>query len=147
MNARTTLKAAGWGALAVIAAGSSPLTATEINPMRDALLSALTAEAKAADATFSGFSPERGAALFKGTFTSGKPDTPSCTTCHSADPTRPGQTRAGKTIEPMAVSVTPQRFTDGEKVAKWFERNCTSVLGRLCTPTEKGDFLTFMINR
>ena len=38
----------------------------------------------------------------------------------------------------------PARFTDPEKVAKWFLRNCTSVLGRECTAIEKGDFLTFM---
>ena len=58
-----------------------------------------------------------------------------------------GVTRAGKPIEPMAVSKTPNRYTDHRKVAKWFRRNCKSVLGRQCSPREKGDFLTFMINQ
>ena len=50
-------------------------------------------------------------------------------------------------IEPMAVSVTPDRYTDPKKVAKWFRRNCKSVLGRECATLEKGDFLTFMISQ
>lgn len=114
---------------------------------RNALLSALAAEAKAGDPAFSGFSAARGETLYASRFGGGKPETPSCTSCHSPDPAKPGQTRAGKDIDPMAVSVTPDRFTDPEKVAKWFGRNCTSVLGRPCTPVEKGDFLTFLIGR
>ncbi len=58
-----------------------------------------------------------------------------------------GETRAGKPIEPMAVSVTPDRYRDPKKVAKWFRRNCQSVLGRECTAPEKGDFLTLMISQ
>jgi len=45
----------------------------------------------------------------------------------------------------MAVSANPQRFTDMEKVEKWFGRNCNSVLGRDCTPQEKGDVATWLI--
>ena len=75
----------------------------------------------------------------------GKPDTPSCTTCHTDSPLNTGKTRAGKAIEPMAVSANPQRFTDMEKVEKWFGRNCNSVLGRDCTPQEKGDVATWLI--
>ena len=77
----------------------------------------------------------------------GKPDTPSCTTCHTKNPTAMGQTRAGKEIKPMAVSKTPDRFTDPEKIAKWFLRNCTSVLGRECTAAEKGDIITFLASK
>jgi hypothetical protein len=47
----------------------------------------------------------------------------------------------------MALSKTPDRYTDPKKVAKWFRRNCKSVLGRECTPLEKGDFLAFMMNQ
>jgi hypothetical protein len=133
--------------LLLLTAGSAAQAAGAADPARAAILSALEAEARSADPGFSGFSAERGAALFSAKSTAGKPDTPSCTTCHSDDPRKPGQTRAGKDIHPMAVSVTPDRFTDAEKVAKWFERNCHGVLGRPCTPLEKGDFLTFMISR
>jgi hypothetical protein len=47
----------------------------------------------------------------------------------------------------MAVSKTPDRYTDPAKVEKWFQRNCQSVLGRECTAVEKGDFLTFMTSQ
>ena len=74
-------------------------------------------------------------------------DTPSCTSCHSTDPLNSGRTRAGKDIAPMALSKTPARYTDRKKVEKWFRRNCKSVLGRICTPLEKGDIITFMISQ
>ena len=134
--------AAGLLALGVSAAGAADLAAA-----RGAILDGLTAEAKAADPGFSGFSAQRGQALFLSKNTSGKPETPSCTTCHTADPTQMGQTRAGKEIDPIALSKTPDRFSDPEKVAKWFGRNCNSVLGRACTPLEKGDALTFFAGR
>ncbi|MGP3698019.1 DUF1924 domain-containing protein [Rhodobacter sp. NSM] len=86
----------------------------------------------------------RGRALFQATQTGGKPDTPSCTTCHGSDVTKAGQTRTGKEIAPLALSVTPDRFTDTSKVEKWFGRNCNSVLGRDCTPGEKADVLAWL---
>ena len=89
------------------------------------------------------FSPERGKAFFEATHTGGKPDTPSCTTCHGKDPHKSGQTRAGKVIDPMAVSANPERFTDLKTVEKWFTRNCDTVLGRSCTAAEKGDFIAY----
>lgn len=117
------------------------------NPARDAIVADFAAQAKAADGAFTGFSRERGAALFTARHMSGKPETPSCTTCHGDTPFSTGQTRAGKIIEPMAVSKKADRYTDSKKVAKWFYRNCRSVLGRECTALEKGDYLTFMISR
>lgn len=90
------------------------------------------------------FTAERGRALFFANHPGGKAETPSCTSCHGRTPKERGVTRAGKPIEPLAPSVTPERFSDPEKVEKWFRRNCKSVLGRVCTTREKGDFLTFM---
>lgn len=94
-----------------------------------------------------GFSAERGKAFFFASPGTGKPDTPSCTSCHTDSPQGTGRTRAGKPIEPLALSQTPDRYSDLEKVEKWFRRNCNSVLGRQCTPREKGDFVTFMIGQ
>ena len=111
---------------------------------QDAIIAKLAGEAKAADAAFAGFDEKRGKAFFLATQTTGKPETPSCSTCHGKDPKKAGQTRVGKTIAAMAVSVTPDRFTDPEKVAKWFTRNCNNVVGRECTALEKGDFVTYM---
>lgn len=114
------------------------------DPARDALLASLAAEARQADAAFAGFSGDRGRAFWQADHPGGKPDTPSCTSCHTKDPTAEGQTRAGKQIAPMAVSRTPDRFTDPAKVAKWFERNCNTVLGRACTAAEEGDVITYL---
>jgi len=85
-----------------------------------------------------------GQAFFQGTHSGGKPDTPSCTTCHTSDPRAMGKTRAGKPIDPMAASANPNRFTDPAKVEKWFLRNCNSVLGRECTANEKADVLAYL---
>lgn len=108
------------------------------NPARDALIAGY---ARAAGTTLSA---QRGKALFTGRHTGGKPETPSCTTCHTSDVRAMGRTRVGKAIEPMAVSLSPERFTDPAKVEKWFGRNCNSVLGRACSAQEKGDVLTWL---
>jgi cytochrome c peroxidase len=129
-------------ALAVVAALSLPVVAAA---RQDALLAVYKKEAAAANPSFAGFSAERGKAFFLADHTGGKPDTPSCTTCHTKNPANVGQTRAGKAIDPMAVSANPDRFTDMAKAEKWFARNCSTVLGRECTPAEKGDFITFMM--
>ncbi len=114
---------------------------------QDAVLANLAAQAKAADVGFSTFSAVDGKTFFFSTHSGGKPDTPSCVTCHSDNVKAFGKTRAGKVIEPMAISVNAQRFTDMEKVEKWFARNCNSVLGRDCTPQEKGDVATWLISQ
>jgi uncharacterized protein DUF1924 len=131
---------------APLAAGAAAVAATG-SPARDAILAAFAGDAKQVDAAFAGFSAARGQAFWTAAHTGGKPDTPSCTSCHTPDPTREGQTRAGKPIAPMAVSRTPDRFTDPEKVAKWFGRNCNSVLGRDCTAVEKGDVITYLATK
>lgn len=71
----------------------------------------------------------------------------SCVTCHGEDPRQPGRHAiTGKPIAPLAPSVQPGRFSDPEKVEKWFKRNCTWSWGRECTAQEKGDFLTYLRN-
>lgn len=128
----------------IVAAALLGAVAVQADGGRDTILAALRAQAAKHDPAFAGFSASRGDAFFHARHTGGHPQTPSCTTCHTADPTRPGETRSGKVIEPVAVSRTPTRFTDAEKVAKWFRRNCRSVLGRDCTAQEKGDYITYL---
>ena len=115
-------------------------------PREDQLV-AYAAAAKAANPAFAGFSAARGKTLHTQSFGLGKPDTPACTSCHGNDPRGPGRTPAGKTVEAMALSVTPARYVDPAKVEKWFKRNCNEVLGRECSAREKGDWLAFMVGQ
>lgn len=107
MSRMTSVTAAGILGLGLTLASASVLA----DPARDAILATFAAEAKKADPAFAGFSAERGQAFWFAKQTGGKPDTPSCTSCHLQDPTAAGETRAGKRIEPMAVSKIPSRFT------------------------------------
>lgn len=115
--------------------------------VREDQLTAYASAAKAQSPGFAGFSVERGKTLHTQNYTGGKPDTPACTACHGKDTRGTGRTPTGKTIDAMAASVTPARYTDPTKMEKWFKRNCTEVLGRICTAQEKGDWLTFMLGQ
>jgi len=130
------LLAVSLGAVAMILS-----TASAAGPRED-LLAQYAAAAKS-----SGFSAARGQTLHTQNFAGGKPDTPACTSCHGKDTRAAGRTPTGKSIDAVAVSVAPQRYTDPAKVEKWFKRNCTEVLGRECTPQEKGDWLTFVLGQ
>ena len=115
--------------------------------VREDQLAQYASAAKAETPGFAGFSAERGKTLHSQNFTGGKPDTPACTSCHGKDPRGTGRAPSGKAIEAMAASVTPARYTDPAKVEKWFKRNCTEVMGRECSPAEKGDWLSFMFGQ
>ena len=132
---------------ALLATGALLFAAAGQAGVREDQLAAYASAAKATNPGFSGFSAERGKTLHTQEFSGGKPDTPACTACHGKDPRSSGRTPAGKTIDAVAVSVTPTRYTDPPKVEKWFKRNCTEVLGRVCTAQEKGDWLTYMLGQ
>jgi len=131
--------------LLAIAALTVPVSSFA-GPRDDLLTQYATAAGKETPA-FSGFSAARGKTLHTQKFAGGKADTPACTTCHGENTRGAGRTLTGKTIEAVAVSVTPQRYTDPAKVEKWFKRNCNEVLGRACTAQEKGDWLSYMISQ
>ena len=98
-------------------------------------------EARKAGTGFSGFSPQRGEALFKATHGSEW----SCASCHTSNPLASGKhAKTGKPIAPLAPAANPERFTDAGTVDKWFRRNCNDVLGRACTAQEKGDVLRYL---
>jgi mono/diheme cytochrome c family protein len=110
----------------------------------DDILSGYLKEAQKTDKSLKDFDPSLGEDFYhaKQTLKDGK--TVSCSTCHMPDPKLSGKTSAGKSIAPMAVSVNPKRFTDKEKVEKWFKRNCKDVYKRLCTAAEKGHFIKYL---
>jgi len=72
----------------------------------------------------------------------------SCESCHSPDPQHNGEHQSTKKlIKPLDPKTNAARFTDAEKVAKWFRRNCNDVFGRPCEPQEKANFLTWLTQR
>jgi hypothetical protein len=88
----------------------------------------------------------RGEKLYRGKFSGGK-TADSCTACHTDNAKAVGRhVRTSKAIDPLAPVAQRDRFTDPEKVEKWFKRNCNDVLGRACSPQEKADFTAYMIS-
>lgn len=120
----------------ILAAAAVPALAQDTSPAQ--LRALYEAESGAAA------DPAAGKALFLAEHAGGKPETPSCVTCHTSDPRAAGQARTGKTIEPLAPATNPARLTDSAKVAKWFGRNCNSVLGRDCTAAEKANIVAWL---
>lgn len=115
---------------------------------RDSIVADYATQVRATDPGFAAFSAARGEDLFRTEWSGGDPRTPSCTACHTDNPKNPGRNaKTGRPIDPVAVSVNPSRFTDAGDVEKQFTRDCKSVLGRPCTPLEKGDYITFMMGQ
>jgi len=114
----------------------------------DARRDAILADYAKADSGHTGFSASRGESLFRTQWKGGDERTPSCTACHTDNPRQTGRNaKTGRPIDPVAVSVNPKRFTDAAEVEKQFTRDCKNVLGRECTPREKGDYITFMMGQ
>jgi hypothetical protein len=101
------------------------------------------AAARQDQAGFAGFSAARGADFFNNTH--GREW--SCATCHGRNPATAGRhAKTDKPIAPLAPAANAERFARADKVEKWFRRNCNDVLGRTCTPAEKGDVLTYLLS-
>lgn len=91
------------------------------------------------------FQIENGNQLWSRKFTSNNGKNRQCVSCHLGNTRNPGRhIRTGKTIEPMSPSVNDTRLMDSAKIEKWFLRNCKWTIGRVCTPQEKGDLLTYL---
>ncbi len=89
-------------------------------------------------------SAQRGNAFFQQAFAH-NPRMPACTSCHTDDPRQAGQhVVTGKRIRPLASSAESSRFSDPQKVEKWFGRNCQEVIGRACTAGEKADLVAYL---
>ncbi len=107
------------------------------------LLGRYEQRARAEEPGFRGFDGARGRALYFGEHDSSSGKV-SCATCHTQDPRQSGRSPVGRVIEPLAPSANSARFTDAAKADKWFDRNCKQVLGRACTASERGDFVTWL---
>ena len=102
-----------------------------------------TTEAATQQAGFTA-SAKRGDAFFRQRFAIND-KMPACSSCHTDSPLNAGRHAVtGKDIKPLAPPAHAERLTDPAKVEKWFGRNCKEVVGRLCTPAEKADFVAYL---
>ncbi|MBP1680951.1 MAG: monohem cytochrome c [Proteobacteria bacterium] len=113
--------------------------AKEFNAPMKTYMEGLSAEAKAANPSFTGFDAKRGEAIFLSKHTGKKGTEISCTTCHSTDLKKGGQNvNTNKPITALAPSVNSTRLTDVAEVEKWLSEG---------SALEKGDVLTYIINQ
>jgi mono/diheme cytochrome c family protein len=124
------------------------LNGKEFNTPMKTYMEGLSAEAKAANPSFTSFDAKRGEALFFSKHTGKKGTEMSCVTCHSSDLKKGGQNvNTNKPITALAPSVNSTRLTDVAEVEKWLRRNFNDVFAREGTALEKGDVLTYIINQ
>lgn len=70
----------------------------------------------------------------------------SCSSCHTDSPTSEGKhSETGKPIQPLSPMVNAKRFSNLQHVEKNFTSHCRDILGRDCTPQEKGDYITYLL--
>lgn len=123
-------------ALALLTSGTSVAGPRE-------LVAQYETTARQSSTSFAGFSAARGARFFQDAHGGEW----SCASCHTGTPLAPGRhARTGKNIAPLAPAANPDRFNDAATTDKWFRRNCNDVLGRECTPQEKGDVLIWLLS-
>jgi len=125
-------------------------------------------QARAEDTSFSGFSAERGEALYREPHVIKGAGVWSCASCHLKDPRysvrahrtdipcrachvindweHPDPKHAKKrVIDPFAPSANPMRLTDAHRVDSFLKLNCLLLMQRECTAREKGDVIAYLL--
>lgn len=126
----------------------SLLNAKEFNAPMKTYMDGLSAEAKAANPSFTGFDAKRGEAIFNGVHVGKKGKDISCTTCHSTNLKNGGtNVNTNKPITALSPSINSARLSDVAEVEKWLRRNFNDVFAREGSALEKGDVLTYIINQ
>ena len=122
--------------------------AYELNPQMQIYMQTLEKKAKAQNSAFNGFNYQRGEEIFTSKHIGKKGKLISCTSCHTTDLKREGENiSTGKVIEPLSPLANPKRFSKVKEVKKWLRRNFRDVYKREGTAQEKGDVITYIINK
>lgn len=70
----------------------------------------------------------------------------SCASCHTDNPANAGKhSETGKPIQPLSPVVNTKRFSDLQRVEENFTKHCQDIIGRDCTPQEKGNYITYLL--
>lgn len=132
------------GVVAGLTTFLKPVSAKADSASATSMLRSLETQARAADPGFQRFSAEAGRTLFT-TEHPVKGKQVACSTCHGSDPAKPGRTPSGKKLAPFSPLANSRAFSNPGKAEKKFDRYCKEVLGRACTPREKGDVLAWLL--
>ncbi len=114
----------------------------------DDFLDSLKQEVLKQDTSFKGFDYKRGEDIFLSKHVGKKGELISCASCHGTDLNKSNQNHfTGKTINALSPKANPKRFTDRAEIEKWLKRNFNDVYNREGTAFEKGDVVTYIINK
>ena len=114
----------------------------------DDFLDSLKQEVLKQDISFKGFDYKRGEDIFLSKHVGKKGELISCASCHGTDLNKSNQNHfTGKTINALSPKANPKRFTDRAEIEKWLKRNFNDVYNREGTALEKGDVVTYIINK
>jgi len=70
----------------------------------------------------------------------------SCASCHTDNPAKAGKhTETDKPIQPLSPAADAKRFSNLQRVEKNFKVHCQDIIGRDCTPQEKGDYIIYLL--
>lgn len=145
-----------------------PIAAAAATP--EELLASYEREARAEAPQFRGLSAEEGRMFYFQKYPTPILGEIGCVSCHLQDPRRSVMRHHTKVpcrachviddaehvdpenakkreIDAFAPVANPRRFTDSEWVEKWFRVNCNYVIKRPCTAAEKGNLLTWVLDR
>lgn len=114
----------------------------------DEFLESLKTEILKENPNFSGFNEKRGKEIFLSKHIGKKGELISCASCHGTNLYQENQNYfTGKQIDALSPKANPKRFTDKKEIEKWLKRNFNDVYNREGTALEKGDVITYIINK
>lgn len=114
----------------------------------DDFLSSLKQEALKENPNFIEFDYKRGEDIFLSKHIGKKGELISCASCHGTDLSKSNPNYfTAKTIGALSPKANPKRFIDKAEIEKWLRRNFNDVYNREGTAIEKGDVVTYIINK
>lgn len=114
----------------------------------DNFLNSLKQEVLKTDSSFKDFDFKRGEEIFLSKHIGKKGELISCASCHGTNLHEENQNYfTGKQIDALSPKANPKRFTDKKEIEKWLKRNFNDVYNREGTALEKGDVITYIINK